>query len=121
MENKGFEELLEKKELLLRSAAILSAELKGYIKSKDFENAVKNDLKKNEILSGLTVISLELDIAAKSKPPITEKARLLIKNINSSLKDLIKLEKENELLISQAGDALSGKYIESYKTYKQSK
>lgn len=121
MENPDFEQLLEKKDSLLRSAALLSAEMNNLIKSKDFENAVQNDLKKNEILSGLTVISLELDLASKLKPVISEKARLLIKNINSSLIDLIKLEKENELLISRAGDSISGKYIDSYKTYKLQK
>ena len=63
----------------------------------------------------------ELVLAVKFGQAISENAKQIIKNINLSLNELIKLEKENEVLISQASDSISGKYIDLYKTYKQLK
>ena len=121
MENPDFEALLVKKEELLRMVSSASIEINKQIKSKAFENALQADLEKNEFINSLFALDKELVLAAKTTPVISEKARQIIKNINSSLIDLIKLEKENELLISQAGESISGKYIDSYKTYKQLK
>lgn len=113
--------LLKDKQLFLETAAALSLEENKLIKSKVFENIGAVDAKKNSAIYSMIAADRELALAAKQNPAMTENARQIIKNINSSLFELIKLEKENELLISQAGQSISGKYIDSYKTYKHLK
>ena len=115
------EVLLEKKRGLVADAAALSAEENKLIKSKNFEKARTVDAEKGAVINRLALADRELAIAVKPGAVISENAKEIIKNINSSLNELIKLEKENEQLISQAGESISGKYIESYKTYKHLK
>ncbi len=113
--------LLIKKQGLVESAVVLSMDENKLIKSKKFEKAAPVDAEKSAVINSLVSCDRELAAAMKPGVIISENAKEIIKNINSSLNELIKLEKENELLISQAGESISGKYIDSYKTYKQLK
>lgn len=113
--------ILGKKQGFIEAAAALSAEENTFIKLKSYEKAARADAEKNVIIKNLITLDRELLTVSKSDTEISENAKQIIKNINSSLNDLIKLEKENEVLISQAGESISGKYIDSYKIYKKLK
>ena len=121
MGTREIELLLEKKRGFIETAVVLSREENMLIKLKAFEKTGVVDAKKNSVIQRLIAIDMELAPAVKSGRLISENAKQIIENINSSLNDLIKLEKENEVLISQAGDSISGKYIDLYKAYRRLK
>jgi hypothetical protein len=115
------ETLLEIKKACLNKVYLLALEENVLVKAKEFGKILDIDLKKNEAIKGLLDMDKEILKYTGDNPATTENVQLIIENINSSLNDLIKLEKENELLLGQTADFFSGNYINAYKTYKQCK
>ncbi len=106
---------LEQKKDLVNRLLVKTLELNGAIKSDNYEKIYSVDEEKKGLLKSLESADAELKKTAAGSQ---EDVKDIIKNINSLLVDLIKLEKENELLITLRIDSASGRHAEAYKTYK---
>jgi hypothetical protein len=115
------EDLILEKMNLIDSVLAKASEENEAIKSKNFEKAVLIDSEKNNLINRLMEIDRMLLSPGAAKMNASKNTRLAIENINSSLNNLIKIEKENEILISGQYGNVSGNHINAYKTYKQSK
>ncbi|MEI7542219.1 MAG: hypothetical protein WCJ94_03080 [bacterium] len=121
MEQKQLELLLKNKQEFVVLAAGYSKEENKLIKNKVFDKIAGIDVKKNEAIKNMLEADKQLLLASKDGQKYSENAKETVNKINTALYELITLEKENELLISQAVELQSGKYINSYKAYKHSK
>jgi hypothetical protein len=111
--------LLDKKALVIRAVCSKTEELQRHIRSNNFSEITAIDSAREGLIRELVEADRMLENFKKPDRDISEKAKSKMKNINSSLDYLIKLEKENETLLEQARISFSGEYITAYKTYKR--
>jgi hypothetical protein len=112
-------ELLDKKYHIIEEVLMKTSEQNRLIINKEFNAVADVDAVKQNLIKEL--INTDSGIAEIKATDVKtyEKAKDKIQNINLSLNHLIKLEKENEILLEQAKSSFSGEYIKAYKTYKQ--
>lgn len=121
VEQKQLESLLKNKQEFVLLAAGYSKEENKLIRAKVFDKIAAIDRKKNEAIKNMLEADKQILLVSKVGQKFSENAKQTINSINATLYELITLEKENELHISQAVELQSGQYINSYKAYKHSK
>ena len=113
--------LLDKKALVIGAVCSKTEELQMRIRSNNFSEITAIDSVREGLIRELIETDRMLEKFKEPEPDISEKAKTKMKNINSSLDYLIKLEKENDTLLELAQISFSGEYITAYKTYKRPK
>jgi len=112
-------------ETLIKKAKVISLLYKLTIKQNSFllknnpKKALFIDDKKDKLLKLLTEIETSISKNLIQGRKYSKNAENTIKNINLLFDDLIKAEKENEILVSQYLNLYTGKHVNEYNKIKK--
>jgi len=113
------EELLIKKGKIIATVYKLTIKQNDCLKKGDTKKVLLYDKRKTALLKLLVTIESSILNSSSKNQRYLENAGNIVKNINLLFNDLIKAEKENEILVSQYVDMYSGKHIDEYKRIKR--
>ncbi len=111
----AIEELLIKKGKIIATMYKLTIKQNYCLKKGDTRKVLLYDKRKTDLLKLLATIEDRLLNSSSKNQSHLENAENIVKNINLLFNDLIKAEKENEILVSQYIDMYSGRHIDEYK------
>ncbi|MCE5300224.1 MAG: hypothetical protein LLG37_05050 [Spirochaetia bacterium] len=120
MEEAKLTAVLEKKLADLQELERLTARQSMLIREKEADELFRIDNAKKVLLSAVLAADAGL-LKEGALIGSSENAGIIAKKINLVINNLIKLEKENENMITKASMSLSGSHIEAYKMYKLNK
>jgi hypothetical protein len=121
MQTGKYEKLILEKLELVNGILAMAVEQNTAVKADDLKKAAALDPDKKRLIDKMTELDRVLPDFRGEEKENSENIKEIIRNVNSSLNNLIKIEKESETLISGHYGNISGEHINAYKTYKQFK
>ncbi len=111
------EELLKKKKKIITILYKLAIKFKNIIISNNARSLVSYIERREKMQNELKLVDSEIDKLFLINKKNVQNIGNIIIEINSLLNELIKIEKENEILLNQTMELITGNYINNYKKF----